>query len=276
MAEYQRTGNLSVADPKSARVVLEVAQPDRAHNGGLLQFGPDGFLYIGLGDGGPDRDGDGRDLGKTAQDLGSLLGKVLRIDVNKEEPYVIPSDNPFVGQKGMRSEIFAYGFRNPWRFSFDRCDGSLYLADVGENTWEEVNFVRRGGNYGWPVLEGAHCFMRKNVFNGCDPTGFEFPINEYGHVSKDPNGGDAIIGGYVYRGKRFPQLTGYYFLSDWISRRLWVLIETEANPNRWERREVLQLSFMPTSFGEGEDGELYLTGYNGSLYHIELSSGSFY
>lgn len=270
--EYQRAGELSVPNPMSERVILEVAQPNHAHNGGLIQFGPDGFLYIGLGDGG----GQNQKSAKNAQDLGSLLGKILRIDVNKEAPYVVPPDNPFVGQNGIRSEIFAYGFRNPWRFSFDRCEGSLYLADVGAFNWEEVNFVRKGGNYGWPVLEGAHCLFPKNTFYWCDKTRFQFPITEYGHLDRDPTGGMAIIGGYVYRGKRFPQLAGYYFLSDWISRRLWVLIETEANPNRWERREVLQLDFMPTSFGEGEDGELYLTGYNGTLYRLEQASGSFY
>ena len=128
------------------------------------------------------------------------------------------------------------------------------------------------------MLQGAHCFLKKKLydFDGCDKTRFQFPISEYGHAWKDAKGRNAIIGGYVYRGKRFPQLAGYYFLSDWVSRRLWVLIETEANPNRWERREVLELAFMPTSFGEGEDGEMYLTGYNGTLYRLEQASGSFY
>jgi len=270
VAEYRRAEDLSVADPSSERVILEVAQPDDPHNGGHLQFGPEGFLYISLGDGG------GPGGPNNGQDLKSLLGKILRIDVNKEAPYVIPPDNPFVGQSEVRSEIFAYGFRNPWRFSFDRCEGSLYLADVGGKNWEEVNFVMKGGNYGWPVLEGGHCWPTKAAPYWCDKTRFQFPISEYGHLHRDQYGGNVVIGGYVYRGKRFPQLAGYYFFADFVSQRLWALIETEGNPNRWERKKVLGLEFAPSSFGEGEAGELYLTGYNGTLYRLEQASGSFY
>jgi len=152
VAEYVVPPGSTVADPKSRRVILEVAQPGKHHNGGLLHFGKDGYLYIGMGDGGTEPG-----LERNAQDLGSLLGKILHIDVNKAAPYVSPSDNPFRNKQYVRPEIFAYGFRNPWRFSFDRCEGSLYLGDVGSYLWEEVNVVNKGGNYGWPYFEGNEC-----------------------------------------------------------------------------------------------------------------------
>jgi len=264
VAEYVVSPGATVANPKSRRVILEVAQPGIAHNGGLLKFGKDGYLYIGMGDG-----SDMPGFERNAQDLGSLLGKILRIDVNKVAPYVIPSDNPFRGKRHMRPEIFAYGFRNPWRFSFDRCDGTLFLGDVGSYLWEEVNLVIKEGNYGWPYFEGNEC---RGYEKECKKTSYQSPISVYDRPL-DENGekgtiGAAVIGGYVYRGKRFPQLSGYYFFTDYFSRTLWTLTESEEKPHRWERQVALKLGFSPSSFGEGEDGELYITGYDGTLHQI--------
>ena len=210
--------------------------------------------------------GDGGDIGdpsNNAQNLGTLLGKMLRIDVDTDLPYVIPPDNPFVGQERVRPEIFAYGFRNPWRFSFDRCDGSLFVGDVGQRSWEEVNLVTKGGNYGWRIMEGAHCYLPRSF---CDRTRLDLPIVEYGHSWLDKHGGNAVIGGYVYRGQRFPQLAGGYFFADFLSTRLWLLTQARSSPHRWRRREALQTNVLVSSFGEGEDGELYLVGYKGTLY----------
>jgi len=262
-AEYHVTNNPNVADRDSERVILEVLQPGRDHNGGQLQFAPDGFLYIGMGDGGLRGD-----PGNNGQNLGTLLGKILRIDVNSDLPYGIPADNPFLHRQGVRPEIFVYGFRNPWRFSFDRCDGTLFVADVGAQRWEEVNLVAKGGNYGWSIMEGAHCFPPKSA---CDRGGLQLPIVEYGHSRFDMRGGNAIIGGYVYRGRRFPELSGHYFFTDFLSTRLWMLTEMRSSGNRWQRKQVLQTSILISSFGEGEDGELYLVGYDGTVYVLTIA-----
>lgn len=261
LAEYRVPKGSTIADSSTERIIMEIGQPHEEHNGGLLKFGSDGFLYIGMGDGG------GADSEKNAQDLGLLFGKILRIDVNQKASYDIPFDNPFVDQKGIRPEIYAFGFRNPWRFSFDRCTENLFVGDVGGGYWEEVNLVIKGGNYGWRFMEGHSCRTRAT---GCDRNQLQFPISVYGHTEKnDAKGGSAIIGGYVYRGKKFPELEGHYFFADFMSRRLWVLTKTKQAPNRWVRQEILQLSFMPTSFGEGADGELYLTDFNGSVHQLE-------
>ncbi len=258
VAEYRVTDNPNRADPNSERILLYIEQPAANHNGGLLKFGPDGYLYIGMGDGGSAGDPWG-----NAQNLGVLLGKMLRIDVDGGEPYAIPPDNPFVGQEGARPEIWAYGLRNPWRFSFDRATGDLYIADVGQNAWEEVHVQpassRGGENYGWDIMEGFHCFEPPE---GCDPTGLVMPVVEYGH-----DVGCSITGGYVYRGTRYPALVGTYFFSDFCTGRIWGL--RKGASGAWEWAEFLDTDLNVSSFGEGEDGEIYILDYgSGSVYHL--------
>jgi len=256
IAEYRAGSDTNVADAFE-RIVLEIDQPFSNHNGGQIQFGPDGFLYIGMGDGGA-----GGDPLNSGQSLSTLLGALLRIDVDGGEPYAIPVDNPFIGQANARPEIYAYGLRNPWRFSFDRCDGRLFLADVGQDRIEEVDLIVKGGNYGWNTMEGNECFPRGSV---CVQGGFELPIATYAHNNTD--GGFSVTGGYVYRGRRFPELMGRYFFADFVSTRLWSL--TQTAPARWEMQPLLVAGFNISSFGEDEAGELYVTGFDGGIYRLE-------
>ncbi|HRD67364.1 MAG TPA: PQQ-dependent sugar dehydrogenase [Candidatus Competibacter sp.] len=238
----------NVALPRSERLVLKVAQPYANHNGGQLQFGPDGYLYIGMGDG-----GSGGDPENRAQDLGTLLGKLLRIDVDRR-PYRIPADNPFANRTDARPEIWALGLRNPWRFSFDRATGDLYIADVGQGSWEEVNFQSAGSpggqNYGWRRMEGRHCF---DPPSDCDDGTLTLPVLEYDHGV-----GRSITGGYVYRGSRVPELVGRYVYGDFASGRLWA-----AHPmnGTWINEELPASAALISSFGEDEAGELYLVDY---------------
>ena len=252
IAEYHvSTSNPDVAD-LTERVLLEI--PDRYpnHNGGLNLFGPDGYLYIGLGD-----EGGAGDPQNNGQNLGTLFGKVLRIDVNGSLPYAIPSDNPFIGTAGARGEIWAYGLRNPWRFSFDRCDGRLFLADVGQAAWEEVDIIQKGGNYGWNIMEGPACYV-----SGCTTIGLP-PITSYDHTLGDC----SITGGYVYRGTASPALTGWYLFADFCTGRLWSLRET--SPNNWTMTQAAQTGLGISSFGEDQNGEVYIVDYNGgALYRV--------
>ncbi|MBN2599139.1 MAG: PQQ-dependent sugar dehydrogenase, partial [Candidatus Thermoplasmatota archaeon] len=235
IAEYRvSTDDPNVADPSSEKIVLRIDQPEPNHNGGQLAFGLDGYLYIGVGDGGGA--GDQHGVIGNGQNISTLLGKILRIDVDTGTPYAIPSDNPFVGTEGL-DEIYAYGFRNPYRFSFDQLTGALYVADVGQDEWEEIDIVENGGNYGWRILEGTHLY---------DPELAEYlnisietlkpPIHEYSH-----NVGRSIIGGYVYRGTQSPSLVGLYVFGDWSTGfvkpdgKLYYLSEIE--PGTWERME---------------------------------------
>jgi glucose/arabinose dehydrogenase len=250
------------ADPSSAQAVLSIPQPFENHNGGWLGFGPDGYLYVAMGDG-----GSGGDPLGNAQNGNSLLGKILRIDVSSAQPYAIPPSNPFVGVAGMRAEIWSLGHRNPWRPSFDRADGTMLIADVGQNVYEEVNLERAenpgGNNYGWPRMEGAHCYP--NATQACDQTGLVLPIAEYAHVS----GAEcSVTGGYVYRGSRIPFLKGYYLVGDFCSGKIWAL--QRQGDGTYARSDVLQTSrFNLSSFGEDEAGELYVTGLgDGVLYRI--------
>ena len=252
IAEYRVSDAPDVAG-RAERVLLEIAQPYRNHNGGLNLFGPDGMLYIGMGDG-----GSGGDPHNNGQRLDTLLGKLLRLDVNGEAPYGVPRDNPFVGRAGARGEIWAYGLRNPWRFSFDRGTGQLFLADVGQNAWEEVDLVERGQNYGWNVMEGAHCF---NPPTDCNAAGLRLPIAEYGRAM-----GCSITGGYVYRGSRIRDLVGRYLFGDYCSGRLWTL--TEAAPGRWMMTQLLETGLSISSFGEDQDGEVYIVDHSGSIHVI--------
>ena len=253
IAEYRvSAGNPDIADP-AERVLLEVPDPYPNHNGGLNKFGPDGFLYIGMGDG-----GSGGDPHNNGQRLEVLLGKLLRIDVDGGQPYRVPPDNPFVARPGARGEIWAYGLRNPWRFSFDRATGRLFLADVGQNKWEEIDLIEKGQNYGWNIMEGAHCFKPAT---DCPTAGLRSPIAVYDHAV-----GCSITGGYVYRGARLPELTGRYLFGDYCSGRLWSL--TEAGPDRWVIAQLLGTGLNISSFGEDQDGEVYVVDHRGGIYRI--------
>ncbi len=247
--------NPNVADPAET-VLLTLEQPFSNHNGGQIAFGPDGFLYIALGDGG----GAGDPLG-NGQRLDTLLGKLLRIDVNRQDPgrnYAIPPDNPFAGQGNARGEIWAYGLRNPWRFSFDRATGRLFLADVGQDRFEEINLIARGGNYGWNVMEGRQCFQPPS---GCNTSGLALPIFDYGHSD-----GESVTGGYVYRGAQIPRLVGVYVFGDFISGVIWGL-QQDAQGN-WQRTELVRSGRRITSFGVDEQGEMYVADIGGSVLRL--------
>ncbi|HEX7615192.1 MAG TPA: PQQ-dependent sugar dehydrogenase [Thermoanaerobaculia bacterium] len=249
----------------SESVILKITQPFANHNGGQLAFGPDGYLYVGMGDG-----GSAGDPNNNGQNLGSLLGKILRIDVlGSVSPYGIPPSNPFAGSSTARPEIWAYGLRNPWRFSFDRKSGDLFIGDVGQDAWEEVDFQPVGGaggaNYGWRLTEGNHCF---NPATGCSFAGITPPVAEYGHVG----GNCSITGGFVYRGRDFARLSGIYFYADYCSGRVWGL---RNGASGWETQELLKPGYGITSFGEGDTGEVYaVDGNSGTLYRLVDADGA--
>jgi len=253
IAEYRASPPDEDVAEVSEGILLEIDQPFRNHNGGLNLFGPDGMLYIGMGDG-----GSAGDPNNAAQRLDTLLGKLLRIDVDGGTPYRIPPDNPFVNRAGARDEIWAYGLRNPWRFSFDRMNGRLFLADVGQNQWEEIDLIERGGNYGWRIMEGAHCFSPPD---GCDRSGLELPIAAYDHSQ-----GCSVTGGYVYRGSRIRALAGRYLFGDYCSGRIWILSETTRS--RWSMAAALSTDLRISSFGEDQNGELYVVDHAGTIYLI--------
>jgi glucose/arabinose dehydrogenase len=268
LASYRvSAGDPNRADPSTAQVLLPIPHNSVSyliHGGGTLAFGPDGYLYVGIGDGGPQGDPYG-----NAQNKNLLLGKLLRLDVDRGSPYGIPPSNPFVGQANVKPEIWAMGLRNPWRGSFDRATGDLWIGDVGLNSWEEVNLQRAGSpggqNYGWNIMEATHCLNSRD----CDQTGLTVPVHEYDHSLT----GCAIIGGHVYRGTAMPALRGAYVFGDYCTGRIWSL-RREANGS-WVRTQLLDAAFYITisSFGEDESGELYLTDfYSGSLYRLVDSS----
>lgn len=250
-----------VADPASETIVLAAEQPFSNHNGGQIVFGPDGLLYIGLGDGGSGGDPDGR-----AQRLDDLLGSILRIDVATGSPSAVPPDNPFAQTSGARPEIWSYGLRNPWRFSFDRATGDLYIGDVGQSRWEEVNYAPategagRGVNYGWNRMEGRHCYASAQ----CDRTGLALPVLEYGHGG----GACAVTGGYVYRGTAIPELAGHYFYADYCQGFVRSFrIENGAAVDRFDW-PTLRPGGTVTSFGEDAAGELYVVTGEGGVFKI--------
>jgi glucose/arabinose dehydrogenase len=270
IAEYKVSSDADVAGPASQTIIMEIKQPESNHNGGHLVFGPDGFLYIGLGDGGGAGDQHGS-IG-NGQNLGTILGKILRINVDSKKPYSVPADNPFVKDKNAQPEIWAYGLRNPWRFSFDRKTGLLFCADVGQDKWEEIDIILKGKNYGWRIMEGNHCY---NPSVNCNTKGLEPPIAEYGHEK-----GISVTGGYVYRGKNVPFLVGKYVFADWKGNMFYL----EGAQGKWTLNEMPiegkknnDLDINVNSFGEDEGGELYMlvqkfTGTftaNGSVYLIE-------
>lgn len=248
IAEYQAPPPAPVAEPQE-RILMVIPQPYSNHNGGMIAFGPDRYLYIGMGDG-----GSGGDPDNYAQNPQELLGKILRIDVDRFSPYAIPPDNPLIKRTG-KPEIFALGLRNPWRFSFDRETGKLWAGDVGQNAWEEVDIIQKGKNYGWRLLEGRHCY---NPSSNCElAPSLVPPETEYRHEQ----GRCSVTGGYVYRGKHIPELTGIYVYGDFCSGEIWgyrnggtsLLTDTD-----------LQIS----SFGEDSEGELYVVGYQGRILKI--------
>jgi glucose/arabinose dehydrogenase len=262
VARFSVSADAGQADPASESVVLTILQPASNHNGGHLAFGPDGYLYIGTGDGGGagDRFGNG-------QNGATLLGAMLRLDVGGAQPYAIPADNPFVGEPAVRDEIWAIGLRNPWRYAFDRATGDLYIADVGQNQYEEVNYQQAaapgGQNYGWPIMEGMHCFPESRV---CEQAGLIRPVAEYDHSL-----GCSVTGGYVYRGQESPALSGIYLFGDYCSGRIWGL--AAGQDGAWKVAELAQTGMRLSSFGEDEGGELYLLDMGGGeLFKIAASS----
>ncbi|MBI3978206.1 MAG: PQQ-dependent sugar dehydrogenase, partial [Chloroflexi bacterium] len=246
-------------DPKSEKVLLTQRQPETNFNGGMLAFGPDGYLYIGLGTGGASVN-----LQANAQDLGTLLGKILRIDVDGGDPYAIPPDNPFRRQPGARPEVWAYGLRNPWRFAFDRATGDLYIGGPGEFKREWVHFVPAGTpggrNFGWPILEGSICWRVAT----CDRRGLELPVVEYPTYE---GGNCVVIGGSIYRGRQYPLLRGAYLYGDFCTGRIWAAARNAAGA--WSTTELFRLSGLISSFGEDEAGELYVADiHNGAVYRL--------
>jgi glucose/arabinose dehydrogenase len=242
------TQNPNQADPTSELDLLHITQPYANHNGGSLEFGPDGYLYIGSGDGGSEGD-----PLRTGQNLQTLLGKLLRIDVDSGEPYAIPADNP-IAKGGGLPEIWAYGLRNPWRFSFDHLTGDLYIGDVGQDAWEEVDFVPAGTaggmNFGWSFYEGMHTYQDQPPASAT----FTWPIVEYPHSE-----GCAVTGGFVYRGSTMPEWQGVYFYGDYCSGTVWGLIPT--GQGQWQSKSLFPTGARITTFGVDESGEIYLSDY---------------
>ncbi|MDX1584301.1 MAG: PQQ-dependent sugar dehydrogenase [Thermoanaerobaculia bacterium] len=246
-----------VADADSAEIVLTIDQPFSNHNGGQLRFGADGMLWIGTGDG-----GSAGDPMNHGQSLDTLLGKILRIDVS-DLPYTVPENNPFVGRELTRPEIWSYGWRNPWRFSFDRLTGDLWIGDVGQSEWEEIDLepagTEGGKNYGWRLMEGAHCF---NPSTNCDDGTLELPILEYSHDL-----GCSVTAGFVYRGSRAPDLAGSFVYGDYCSGTIWT---ARRDGPGWGSRVLFETAMIISTFGEDEDGELYVADYGtGTIYRFE-------
>lgn len=284
VSRFYVRGDPDQADPGSEQIILQQDQPYPNHNGGQLHFGPDGFLYISLGDG-----GSGFDPDQNGQDTSTLLGKILRIDVEPDYPepisqparvfipqlltspdktappaYTIPANNPFIGQAGYREEIWALGLRNPWRFSFDRLTGDLFIGDVGQNNWEEIDFQPSGSpggeNYGWRCYEGDQALYPTE----CTGLSLTFPVATYAHDL-----GCSVTGGFVYRGAAVAELFGKYIFADYCSGSFWSL---EKQGQDWISSSLPDTVYRPTSFGEDEAGELYFTNYNaGEIYRFVAS-----
>jgi len=260
LSQFTVSSDPDVADPASEQVILTADQPYSNHNGGQVLFGPDGMLYLGLGDGGSEGDPQGR-----GQDLSDLLGSILRLDVRSTSPYSVPPDNPFVGQAGVQPEVWSYGLRNPWRFSFDRTTGDLYIGDVGQDSFEEVDVAPaaagsgKGLNFGWNIMEGTHCYNA----SACNQSGLTLPVLEYPHSE-----GCSVTGGYVYRGSVIPALQGLYFFGDYC--------QGTVRSFRYQGGSATELTDWPTlrpggsitSFGEDAAGELYVVIQSGSVFKI--------
>ena len=247
ISRFQVSGDPNTANPSSELILLRLSQPFPNHNGGGLDFGPDGYLYAGLGDGGAAGDPFG-----NAQKTDNLLGKVLRLDVDSAEPYAIPADNPF------GNEIWVYGLRNPWRITFDSMKGDLFIGNVGQNAWEEIDHLPAGSpggiNFGWDFREGAH------EYDGNPPAGLTDPVAEYSHGE----GGCSVTGGYVYRGS-MPEWNGIYLYGDYCTGFIWGLILSD---NGWQEQLLFDTDARITSFGQNEEGEIYLISDAGEVYNL--------
>jgi glucose/arabinose dehydrogenase len=247
IARFQVSNDPAVVDPNSEVPLFGYDQPFPNHNGGAMVFGPDGYLYIGSGDGGAAGDPSG-----NAQNTGTMLGKILRVDVDSAEPYAVPSDNPF------GNEVWAYGLRNPWRISFDRSTDDLYIGDVGQGEWEEIDFLPAGSpggaNFGWDHREGAH------DYEGGGPQGMIDPVAEYSH----PEGGCSVTGGYVYRGS-MPEWNGIYLYGDYCTGMIWGLIQIDGG---WQTQQLFDVDVTITSFGQDEAGEIYLVSDTGGIFRL--------
>ena len=245
ISRFQTSGNS--ADGNSEKVLLIIEQPYENHNGGALAFGPDGYLYAGLGDGGL-----AGDPHKNGQNTTALLGKILRLDVNNGDTYSVPSDNPF------GNEVWAYGLRNPWRISFDRATGDLYIGDVGQGDWEEIDYLpagsQGGANFGWSIMEGNH------GYDGSAQPDLLLPAAEYSHNE----GGCSVTGGYVYRGA-MTEWSGVYLYGDYCSGKIWGLILSKG---QWQNQVMFEAGVTITTFGQDESGEIYFASDNGSVYHL--------
>jgi glucose/arabinose dehydrogenase len=243
--------NPDQATKSGAKRIIKIPHPNATnHNGGMIAFGADGYLYIATGDGGFNYQG-------NAQKLSSLLGKILRININTTSAYSSPKSNPFYNNPKARREIYAYGLRNPWRFSFDRLNDRLFAADVGQGSFEEINIIKSGANYGWSYREANACYQPATK---CRSKGLTKPIAYY---TRDQ--GRSITGGYVYRGATLQSLVGSYIFGDFISGKIWSLT---LSKNRWRRKELLNTSLLISSFGQDDDGELYVVEYRGTIYKI--------
>ena len=279
ISRFSTSDNINIADKNSEVIILEILQPFDNNNGGHLAFGPsDGFLYIGLGDGGSTGD-----PYNNSQDLNTLLGSILRIDIDRGNPYSIPKDNPFFSHNNKKEEIFCYGLRNPWRFSFDRNNNDIIIGDVGKSIWEEIHWSSwkeaKGGNYGWRIMEGNHCH---NPEDFCDTTGLIMPIHEYpnnaafikkliGMNNKEASG-CSVTGGYVYRGEKIRQLQGVYVFGDYCTGRIWSLkfdgekATSFKNLHQDLKKNSTEMPLVISSFGEDSSGELYVVDYLGAIY----------
>jgi glucose/arabinose dehydrogenase len=259
VARYRVSGDdPNVADPNSAEQLLFVDQPFPNHNGGGVMFGPDGYLYVSFGDGGSQGDPNG-----NGQNISEVLGSIIRIDVDNTEgdkPYAIPDDNPFVDDPNAAPEIWDFGLRNPWRFSWDRETGELYIADVGGGVYEEINVEPAdsgGNNYGWVIMEGPECYEG----SGCSTDGLTLPVAQYTH-----DFGCSVTGGYVYRGDDQESLIGLYFFADYCSGLMWALGKNDAG--EWIMSDPIETGLAISSFGEDRNGEIYATDLNGGLYRL--------
>lgn len=264
IVEYTLAADLSPTSPENGHILYTTTNPGQGDNGGCLKFGPDGYLYIAMGDGGGGGDKHGP-IG-NGQNMNTLLGKILRIDVSGDSGYTIPKDNPFIGKAGVKPEIWAYGLRNPWRFSFDKKTRQLFVSDVGEGAWEEIDQIEKGGNYGWRMVEGNHCFNPKEA---CDLNGTIKPIAEYDHKY-----GISIIGGYVYNGNQLANQKGKYFFADWTGPIYYI----EKKGDTWQQGKVMLKNYPQnlkiTAWSEDQSGELYLITNGGNL--LSETKGAIY
>ncbi|MBT4530436.1 MAG: glucose sorbosone dehydrogenase [Phycisphaerae bacterium] len=262
LSRFTKHTDRNEIDNKSEQILLEVPEPWGNHNGGTVLFGKDGFLYLGIGDG-----GSANDPNNNGQNKNTLLGSIIRIDVSSKEKYTIPNTNPLAKEDGVKRELWAWGLRNPWRMSFDRATGELWVGDVGQNSWEEVDVVRGGENFGWNAREGKHTFKKRDT----QSKPFAEPIYEYGRRS-----GGSITGGYVYRGTNIPTLVGSYVFSDYLSKRIWIMLpENKETGVREVIRVAKKTPISIASFGETLTGEILACGFSspyarrGKIYLLE-------